>query len=171
MKTALTVSRDCRWPRSMLRASAALVLSICCAGVLSAAPADQSGDPQARRFPRTNITAQEWSTYLNEVRRRPGAVEVDRGTIKRIDVASEAAVYFFTRPAHAAYPAAVRRAVVKNANGSYIRTSGYYAGRRDAFLAWLDTFLDQDETLRKYLDRQRKAKPISHTLFDQPALD
>ncbi len=170
MKNTRISARDYRWPRSLSLASKALMLSICCAATLSAVADDHPGDPQARRFPRTNITAQEWSTYLNEVRRRPGAVEVNRGTIKRIDVPNEAAVYFFTRPAHAAYPAAVRRAVVKDGTGTYIHTSGYYAGRRDAFLAWLDTFLDQDETLRKYLDRQRKAKPMSQTLLDRPVV-
>ena len=125
--------------RGLLMAAALLLLSCSIldveAGML---------EEEARKFPRAQITKRQWVEFFDEVLNKKGAVVVRQETVTRVVVRSEPAIYFFTNKSHPAHPAAVRRAVVGYAGKVYVHTSGYYAGDRRAFLAWIRQFTDED---------------------------
>ena len=113
-------------------------------------------DLELRRFRETHITKAQWHKFFDETRSKPDAVMVDRVQLTRIVVPREAAVYVFTKPSHPAHPAAVRRAIVSYGNKAYVHTSGYYAGSRAEFAAWIDQFIEHDRRLQRNL-RDRSA--------------
>jgi hypothetical protein len=106
---------------------------------------------EARRFPQTRITATQWRGFLEETQAKHGAVTVEYAQVLRIIVLDEAAVYFFTKPVHPAHRAAVRRSLVTYADKAYVHTSGYYAGSRTGFLAWMKLFQAEDQKLQERL--------------------
>jgi hypothetical protein len=106
-------------------------------------------DPEARRFPRTHISTKEWRIFLKETRAKRHARQADHERHTEIEVPQERAVYIFTRKTHPAHPAVIRSALIVSANKTYVHTSGYYAGDRQAFVAWVDVFLDNHRLLQK----------------------
>jgi hypothetical protein len=124
--------------------------------ICSQASADAT-DGEARRFPQAHIKKAEWQQFLVETKRKPGAFVLDRAGHTGIVVPQERAIYFFTKQSHPAHPAAVRRAIVSYGNESYIHTSGYYAGKVEAFVSWLEEFRQQDRQLQRDLQRRRRA--------------
>ena len=120
-------------------------------------PCTASTDVEARRFPQSHIKKAQWYQFLVETEGKPGAVILNHARETRIVVPQESAIYFFTKQSHPAHPAAVRRAIVSYGNTSYVHTSGYYAGERHAFLAWLQAFAEQDRKLQRDLKHRRPA--------------
>ena len=107
-------------------------------------------DP-AKRFPHSQITADQWQIFLDEIKSRPGVQNVSRPgqpDILALAVPSENTLYFFTNggPAH---PAVVVEQVVQDGNGVSVRHTGYFAGSEQAFAKWFSTFHARDSAIRE----------------------
>jgi hypothetical protein len=91
--------RDCRPVR--LAIGAALVLF--CAALTAA----RAGSFSERRFPQAHITADQWQTFFDEVKAKPGAQDIsrpERPNITAIAVPAEKTIYLFTKPGPAQVP-------------------------------------------------------------------
>jgi hypothetical protein len=143
-------------PSPSLRTSLAGALVAVPLYLLPFAADARSDNAEARKFPHSHITSNQWRELLRETQGKEDAVTVEYAYVMRTLVRTEAAVYFFTKPEHPAHPAAVRRSLVMYSNKMYVHTSGYYAGSRNAFLAWIKLFQAADEKLQHRLqDRDR----------------
>jgi hypothetical protein len=134
---------------SLSRLAAPAVLVVLLLGALAAAGAEE-----ARRFATSHITPQEWQTFYDEVRAKPGARDISRAdvpSVTAIQVMSEWRVYYFTKPGWAAHPAVVIQQVVQMEDGTFIRTTGYFAGAEGPFAEWFLAFKQHNEEIRKTL--------------------
>ena len=140
----------------LARACAATIVFLACSSAVAGTP-----DQETRRHPTARITVKQWNEFLAETKSREGAVVVSGTTFTRIEVSAEQAVYLFTTRRHAAYPAAARRAITSVAGKTYIHTSGYYAGNRTAFVAWMAALAEQDRRLQEFLETTTRRNEIS----------
>jgi len=127
-----------------------LVTCLCLALVgllgLATALADAS---IALRFPTVQISVDQWSAYLTEVKALPDARCKDAPSNQYIcDSASQRTIWVFTREGHPAHPAVSRGIMViqQTPQGAMlgIDRSGHYAGSRAAFDAWMKEFASLD---------------------------
>ncbi len=148
--------RNWRQLGKILRLRPTLVVAIALGSLSSLSFAADAAyeSPEARRFSQTRITATQWRGFLKETQAKHGAVTVEYAQVVRIIVLNEAAVYFFTKPVHPAHRAVVRRSLVTYADKAYVHTTGYYAGSRTGFLAWMKLFQAEDQKLQERLKRR-----------------
>lgn len=113
------------------------LLALCLVFLIASAHADTG-----RRFPHSQITREDWYTYLGEVRAKPD-VEVftpeGQPETTAYFVPSDQAVYYFTTsgPAHPA----VLVAQLYEQNGKVrLQNFGYFAGSEQAFSVWFRGF-------------------------------
>ena len=104
----------------------------------------------APRFPNSHITAEDWNTYLAEVKALPGvAVRESNQQITITDQRAGVTLYAFTTPNNPAHPGVVIRKVVRMDDGSYaINRVGYYAGDAEQFKRWWHAFDALDEKIK-----------------------
>jgi hypothetical protein len=117
-------------------------------GVLAISVADADG-PIPPRFDTTQISAQQWSAYLAEVKALPDAQCREAPANQYIcDSSAKRTIWVFTREGHAAHPAVSRGVMViqQTAQGATvgIDRSSHYAGDRAAFDAWMKEFAPLD---------------------------
>jgi hypothetical protein len=104
---------------------------------------------QERRFPDEHITAEEWNTYLAEVKALPNVTikeDDQQTTITREE--PTLTIYSFTKPANPAHPGVVVRKLLSRQDGYFIHRAGYYAGSRDEFARWWQRFDALDQKLK-----------------------
>jgi hypothetical protein len=113
---------------------------------------------EERRFPQAKISAEQWQTYLDGVKSKPGAQirEVSEFTI--IEVREELELFVFTRPVHPAHPAAIHRRIFNKDGAFYVTTNGYYAGSQAAFDPLFAWYKQADVKMREEIERQRAGK-------------
>ena len=127
-----------------------VVTCLCLAlvGFLALATAVADG-PIAPRFPTAQISVDQWSAYLAQVKALPDARCKDAPSNQYIcDSASQTTIWVFTREGHPAHPAVSRGIMVfqQTVQGATvgIDRSGHYAGDRAAFDAWMKEFARLD---------------------------
>lgn len=76
---------------------------------------------------------------LAEVSQKPGAKVYEEPRITRVDVPSERAIYFFTKPGHFAHPSVV----IRTQEPTGWTTRGYTSTHKAVFDNWLASFLTQ----------------------------
>ena len=87
------------------------------------------------------VTAAQWSKMLVDVKSQPGMKCQDRENNQLIcDVTSPPTIWVFTRPGHPAHPAATKGVMIFRDSVVDIDRTGYYAGDRSAFMAWMEEF-------------------------------
>ena len=97
---------------------------------------------EIKKFPQPRITAEQWRTFFEEVKAKPGARNIsrpDRPDVVVIAVPAEHAVYYFTKPGPA-HPAVVIAQVIQQGTVISIRHTGYFAGSEEAFARWFGAF-------------------------------
>jgi hypothetical protein len=113
-----------------------------------------SADPDPdRRFPHSHITTDEWRSFFDEVRAKPGAKEIpvpEHPDIIRIEVPAEKAFYYFTNggPAH---PAVIIEHIVQMEAGLGLTQTGYFAGPEEPFARWFNAFRARTEMIREHI--------------------
>src|SRR3954451_17290558 len=91
--------------RVAIRTRSVAAIAACLAAyVVTASAGASANDAEVRRFPQTHISKEQWRQFLDETKRRPGAVVMERTELTPIIVPEERAVYFFTKPRHPAHP-------------------------------------------------------------------
>ena len=123
-----------------------VVLGVLMLGLFSPALADESIAP---RFPAGQITPDEWSQYLAEVKAKSGVHCEDAPANQYIcDSRTERTIWVFTREGHPAHPAVSRGIMVvrhlDQATTLGIDRSGHFAGDKTAFDAWIVEFQKLD---------------------------
>ncbi len=117
--------------------AAFFAVALATAGLAVTATADA-----APRFASPHITPEEWQSFYDEVRSKPGAQDISRPDVTgviAISVPGERTVYYFTRPGPV-HPAVIIEQVVLRDGRMTLRYSGYYAGSEAAFAQWFDAF-------------------------------
>lgn len=91
---------------------------------------------------------------FKEIKNKKGAIVSEEPGLWRIDIEEEAAVYFFTKKDHFAYPSVVIRKIVEQQNSINIKTTGYTAADQSTFEGWLKQFQAQDKIIIQSLQQQ-----------------
>ena len=132
--------------------STRLGLSLAGCLVLAAAWA---GGPITPHFPSAQITIEQWSAYLNEIKAMPDArCEPFFAHQVICDSSKQRTIWVFTSEGHPAHPAVSRGVMTVQQTGQGIKAgidrSGHYVGDRAAFYAWMKEFgvLDKREIAR-----------------------
>jgi len=87
------------------------------------------------RFPTDRITQEQWQTYLDETRALPGVRSYEAAS--QIIVRIEATILsMFHHSCPPAYPAVVKRHVVRKGTEVFIERKGHYAGDKIAYDHW-----------------------------------
>ena len=95
------------------------------------------------------ISQDKWQVLWEEASSQEGRVIHDDGTVLRVEVPADMAIFFFTQEGHAAHPSIVKRSVVQQGKGISIKTKAWVAGSQEHFEAWLSSFMEQDLTVKK----------------------
>jgi hypothetical protein len=119
------------------------------AGLMILATAWAQG-PIAPHFATTQITSEQWSSYLNEVKAVPDVRCEEAASVQYIcDSSGQRTIWVFTREGHPAHPAVSRGVMVirQTSQGATvgIDRSGHYAGDRGAFEDWMKGFAALDQ--------------------------
>jgi hypothetical protein len=119
------------------------------AGLMILATAWAQG-PIAPHFATTQITPEQWSSYLNEVKAVPDVRCEEAASAQYIcDSAGQRTIWVFTREGHPAHPAVSRGVMVirQTSQGATvgIDRSGHYAGDHGAFEDWMKEFAALDQ--------------------------
>ena len=88
---------------------------------------------------------------------KPDHHTVDQGTAIVVDVPSEQAIYYFTKPGQEIHPGVVKRSIIEKDGGIYVSTRGWSFGpdsAQPAFKRWLDNFKAQDAQIRKSFEKR-----------------
>ena len=88
---------------------------------------------------------------LLAVKSKQGAILSEEKDLWRIDIDSEAMVYFFTKEAHFAYPSLITRKIIDKKGSIEILTKGYTNADKKDFENWLSQFKKQDRFLLRNL--------------------
>ena len=111
-----------------------------------------------RRFPNEQITAEDWNTYFAEVKALPGVTIKERDDEITISQDKpEQTIYSFTTAKNPAHPGIIVRRLVLAKEGYGIRRLGYFAGNREAFATWWQSY---DALDQRILAELRKRAPI-----------
>lgn len=94
-------------------------------------------------------------TVWREANSTPAHRAVDDGYAIIIDVPSERATYFLTKPGQPMHPGVVRRTFVEDAEGISLRTEGWSFGSQRAFKQWLDAFKAQSAEIQARLRKKK----------------
>jgi ankyrin repeat protein len=87
------------------------------------------------------VTAAQWNKMLADVESRPGTKCLDRDDNQLICAAtSPPTIWVFTRPGHPAHPAASKGVMTFRDRAVDIDRTGYYAGDRNTYTAWMEEF-------------------------------
>jgi len=87
------------------------------------------------------VTAAQWIKMLADVKSQPGMkCENREGNQIICDAINPPTIWVFTRPGHPAHPAASKGVMIFRDSAVDIDRTGYYAGDRKAFMAWMEEF-------------------------------
>jgi hypothetical protein len=88
---------------------------------------------------------------------KPDHHTTDQGLAIVVDVPSEHAIYYFSKPGEEIHPGVVKRSIIETAEGVSIQTQGWSFApdsAQPAFQRWLDNFKAQDAEMRKNLQKR-----------------
>lgn len=94
------------------------------------------------------ITQENWQKIWEEVQAKPQHANFDEPSTTRVELPEERAIYWFTKPEHAAHPSIVKREVIEKPNGLDVRSRGWSGGVKEKFEEWFVGFLQQDQRIR-----------------------
>jgi hypothetical protein len=94
------------------------------------------------------ITQENWQSIWDEVQAKPQHKNFDETMTTRVELPDERAIYWFTKPEHAAHPSIVKREVLEKPNGLDVRSRGWAGGAKEKFEEWFVGFLEQDQRIR-----------------------
>jgi hypothetical protein len=114
---------------------------------------------EERRFPQARISVEQWQTYFDEARSKPGSQSREVREFTIIEVRDELELFVFTKPVHPAHPAAIHRRIFNKDGAFYVTTNGYYAGSQAAFDPLFAWYKQADVKMREEIERQRAGKP------------
>ena len=83
---------------------------------------------------------------------------LDGGNAIVVDVPSEQAIYYFTKPGQPMHPGVVKRTIVKTKEGISLRTEGWSFGpdsAQPAFKQWLEAFRVQSAEIQAGIRKQQ----------------
>jgi hypothetical protein len=91
----------------------------------------------------------------------PGHQTIDGGNAIIIDVPSEKAIYYFSKPGTPVHPGVVKRTIVETPEGISLQTDGWSFGpdnAQPAFKAWLEAFRDQAAEIQQRMHTQSQGQ-------------
>ena len=119
--------------------------------------------PITPRFSTVQITSEQWTAYLSEVKAMPDVrCESFQAAQLMCDSSTQHTIWIFTRWGHPAHPAVSRGVMVLGQAGQGVTIgidrSGHYAGNRAAFYAWMDQFAPLDQSQIKQWQSMLQSK-------------